>query len=150
MSPCALIVGTNLSYQQHCRCLFGSYVQTHKETDNNTDKVRTLDAICLGPTGNSQGTYKFLNLSTGKQIHRRKWTELPVPDWVIKRVNELGRCDKMEKIWVSKNRSKIPIDDDATQDENLFNEHGDRDTPDNDDHYDDEIITENVTKEAQN
>ena len=71
-------------------------MQTHKETSNNTATERTLDAICLGPTENVQGTYKFLNLATNKRIYRNRWTELPVPDWAIKRVDELGKRDKMD------------------------------------------------------
>ena len=71
LSICALMVGTSLSYKEHCRCLFGAYVQTHKEGLNDTDSPRTLNAICLGPTGNTQHRYKFLNLATNRCIYRR-------------------------------------------------------------------------------
>jgi hypothetical protein len=47
---------------------------------------RTTPAICLGPTGNLQGSYFFFSLVTGQIIRRRKWSELPVPDAVIERV----------------------------------------------------------------
>jgi len=46
-------------------------------------KPRTILTICLGPTGNIQGTYSFLNLLTGLVIKRRCFTELPAPDSVI-------------------------------------------------------------------
>ena len=94
ISPRSLIVGTSLSYNQHCRYPFGADAQTHEETDNNTNNTRSLDAICLGLTRNSQGTYKFMNLATGKRINIRKWTEVPVSDWVTKRVNDIGRKKK--------------------------------------------------------
>ena len=61
ISPRGLIIGTNLSYSEHCRCPFGAYVQTHEEGSNNTDAERSFDAIWLGPTGNPQGTYKLMN-----------------------------------------------------------------------------------------
>jgi hypothetical protein len=60
--------------------------------------ARTVGAIYLGPTGNIQGSYKFLNLRTGKRIPRRRWTSLPMPQEVIDRVNELGKADKQPEL----------------------------------------------------
>ena len=40
----------------------------------------------LGPTGNMQGTNKFLSLVTGKKIKRRSFTPMPMPASVIKKV----------------------------------------------------------------
>ena len=48
----------------------------------------------MNPTGNLQGSYRFLSLATGKCIRRRKWTELPITDEVIARVHELARAEK--------------------------------------------------------
>ena len=71
-------------YNKHCRAQFGSYIQTHEEpATTSTMQARTLGAICLEPTGNFQGSYKFLNLRTGQRITRRKWTDLPMPQEVI-------------------------------------------------------------------
>ena len=88
LSPRSIATGTQLTYNEHCRCPFGTYVQTHEEGGNDTDKERSVDGICLGPTGNSQGTYKFMNLATGQRLYRRKWTEILALDWVIQRVND--------------------------------------------------------------
>jgi len=44
----------------------------------------------LGPTGNLQGTHRFLSLKTGELLARRRWTELPVPSDVIHRVEEMA------------------------------------------------------------
>jgi hypothetical protein len=43
-------------------------------------------AIVLGPTGNLQGTYKFLSLVTGKKVKRHAFTPYPMPDLVIRKV----------------------------------------------------------------
>jgi hypothetical protein len=60
----------------------------------NDSNPRTMPAIALEPTGNAQGTYKFLSLTTGQKIKRREWTEYPaVPDSVIKRVEQLAAQD---------------------------------------------------------
>jgi hypothetical protein len=43
----------------------------------------------MGPTGNLQGSYKFLSLATGKKVTRRKFPEMPV----IKKVEEIAVKD---------------------------------------------------------
>jgi hypothetical protein len=72
--------------------------------------VRGIPAICLGPTGNIQGTYSFLNLLTGLVIKRRRFTELPAPDSVIKRVATLAEKSNVSSNLVFANRNKIPFD----------------------------------------
>jgi hypothetical protein len=47
----------------------------------------------MGPMGNLQGSYKFLSLATGKKITRRKFTEMPVIEAVIKQVKEMAVKD---------------------------------------------------------
>jgi hypothetical protein len=41
--------------------------------------------------GNLQGTYKFLNLTTGKKVKRRLFTAYPMPDSIVKKVNGMGQ-----------------------------------------------------------
>ena len=43
--------------------------------------------------GNLQGSYKFLSLATGKKVTRKKFTEMPVTDAVIKQVEEMAVKD---------------------------------------------------------
>jgi hypothetical protein len=50
---------------------------------------RTTGAINLGPTGNIQGTCKFLGLKSGEIIVQRTWTELLVPTDVINKLEEM-------------------------------------------------------------
>ena len=57
--------------------------------------ARTVGAICLGPTGNEQGTHYFYSLATGRIIRRSKFTELPIPAEVIARVSDIGRTQGM-------------------------------------------------------
>ena len=89
VSPRTLMTGMKLDYSKHCRFPLGSCVQVHdKPSPTNSPTERTVGAIALGPTGNLQGGYKFLNLRTGKRITRRNWTHLPIPIEVIERVNK--------------------------------------------------------------
>ena len=80
-----------MDYAKHCKALFGSYVLTHEEPNpTNSMMARGSPGIILGPTGNEQGTYKVMNLATGKKIKRRCWTKMPMPDSAIARVEALG------------------------------------------------------------
>jgi hypothetical protein len=64
-SPCEIILRHKLNFKNHCRAPFGSYCEVHEDNSpTNSTKSRVLPTICLGPTGNIQGTYSFLNLST--------------------------------------------------------------------------------------
>ena len=102
-SPRYLIEGRNIDYTKHVRLPFGAYVQTH-EIHDNTMTPRTISAICLGPSGNEQGTHYFLSLVTGRVISRPNFTELPMPDDVIRSVSELGRQQLMPRSLTFGNR----------------------------------------------
>ena len=93
LSPRALVTGFELDFNHHCRLEFGTYVQTHEQTDN-TMRPRTVGAIALRPTGNSQGGYYFLSLNTGRRISRNHWTPLPMTQETIDRVHTLARRSK--------------------------------------------------------
>ena len=54
LSPQAIVTGLEVDYEKHCQLEFGTYVQTHEES-NNTMTSRTTGAIALRPTGNKQG-----------------------------------------------------------------------------------------------
>jgi hypothetical protein len=90
-SPRDLVFGEQkIDYNLICQLPFGAYVQVHDDLDiTNTMQSRTTGAINLGVTGSIQGTHKFFSLNTGEIIVRRKWTELPVPNEVINRLEEL-------------------------------------------------------------
>ena len=52
----------------------------------------------MGPTGNMQGTVKVLDLNTGKVKKPKTFTEVPMPDSVVKLVNDWGKkCQKTER-----------------------------------------------------
>ena len=87
-----MIVGNKLHCRKHCKLSFGHCAQAHEENNpTNSTKPCTLKAICLRPTGNVQGGYKFLNLRTNKKIARHSWTLLPMPKEVIDQVNAVGK-----------------------------------------------------------
>lgn len=92
LSPREIVLRHKLDFAKHCKAPFGSYCEAHDEpVPSNTMVSRTSHAIILGPTGNIQGSYKLLNLSTGKKLKRRKFTKCPMPDSVISQVETMGQ-----------------------------------------------------------
>jgi hypothetical protein len=124
-SPRTITTGTTLDYNKHCKLPFGAYVETHEmNTPTNTMKERTRAAICLGPTANFQGSYKFLCLRTGRRITRKQFRELPMPTTIIEAVEALTERDKKDgnleftdrdgsPYADLKNATNQPTDDDA-------------------------------------
>jgi hypothetical protein len=51
-------------------------------------------AIVLGPTGNLQGTYKLFNMLTGRKIKQWKLTAYPMPESIIKKVEQFGKSNQ--------------------------------------------------------
>eukprot|EP00957_Ditylum_brightwellii_P183861 14004833-Ditylum_brightwellii.AAC.1 len=78
---------------------------------------RTVGAIALGPSFNLQGGYKFLNISTGKLIHRRDFTELPMPDSIIKKIENMAEQEGQDGAIIFTNRAGKEIKDILFSDE---------------------------------
>ena len=78
-SPRNIVLGSALNQRLHCRMPFGAYAKVHNAPEplNRTDVPRTTPAICLGPTGNKRGSYKFMSLQTGQVILRYQFTKHP-------------------------------------------------------------------------
>ncbi len=82
----------------HCRVPFGSYCEVHVDPDiANTMDPRTKWTICLRPTGNLHGSYKFLLLATGKKVTQRKFTEMPFTESIIGQVEKMDVKDGATK-----------------------------------------------------
>jgi hypothetical protein len=96
-SPRELLLRHQLDVSIHATANFGCYCEAFDDpTITNTQEERTKSCIYLGTTGNFQGTMKFFDLETGQVIKRRKMTELPMPDSIIKRVEYWADRDKQE------------------------------------------------------
>ena len=89
------MTGTTIDPNRHLQMDFSAYVEVHEDQKpKNSQKTRTEPAVCIGPMGNIQGSYWFLNLRTGQRIKRRKVTPLLDPSKIIARVHELADNDK--------------------------------------------------------
>ena len=86
-SPCELLLRMQLDAKKHVAASFGSYCEAYTcPKQSNSQEEQTTSSICLGSTGNFQGTYRFMSLATRQIINRNEFTELPMPNSVIKRV----------------------------------------------------------------
>ena len=117
LSPASLVTGQPSPNFNKMRLEFGAYVQVFEDNDStNTTRTRSImGAIALGPTGNAQGNYHFMSLSSGARISRHQWTELPIPDTATARIQALGFEDEQsliqERGLVVEWRTDHPIDE---------------------------------------
>ncbi|GKY97397.1 hypothetical protein MPSEU_000698200 [Mayamaea pseudoterrestris] len=131
LSPRTIVTGQTVDFNRHCKYEFGQYVQTH-ESHSNDMQARTIGALALRPTGNVQGGFYFLSLSSGKILNRGHATPLPMPDDVIERVHRLARQQKANPGIVFMDRHRV-----AEAAEPVM-WHDDDDEDDDDSDYDDD------------
>ena len=56
-SPRTIMTHTLLDFKKHCKAPFGAYCQVYDDTNShNSMAEQAIDCICLGPTGNIQGS----------------------------------------------------------------------------------------------
>jgi hypothetical protein len=127
LSPRTIVTGQTLASNRHFKYAFGEYVQTHEHSDN-TMAPRTIGALALRPTGNLQGNFYFLCLSTGRVLNRQAATPLPMPSDVIDQVHRMARQQKANRGLIFLDRDLEPLDDDD-------NEGGDDDDDEDDEDY---------------
>jgi hypothetical protein len=91
MSPLTIMTGRPNPDYNDLKIEFGAYAQIFESNDpTNTVRNRTTGAIALTPTGNAQGGYYFMSLTTGRKLSRQQWDELPMPDGVIATVEAMA------------------------------------------------------------
>ena len=92
MSPHSIVTGRSRVDYNKIPLEFGSYVQL-LDRSVNTIRSCTIGAIALNPTGNENGAYRFMSLKTGHIITKGpgSWTEVPITDIAIARVEALAK-----------------------------------------------------------
>ena len=88
IGPSGMILGTPTLNYKNLKLDFGQYCQVHDGT-SNTQKPRSVDAIALRPKNNT-GSYYFMSLESGKQIHSNNYTELAITPAIIARVEAMA------------------------------------------------------------
>lgn len=151
LSPRAIVTGIAIDYDKHCMLQFGTYVQTHEE-HNNSMLSRTTGAIAMRPTGNVQGGYYFMSLTTGRRLNRYRWTQLPMPQDVIDRVGMLARRQNNRRGLEYLDRGGLPSDenDDPNDDPDGDNDDATYLPPDTNDDDDDDSDFGDYSSQSSN
>jgi hypothetical protein len=93
-SPRELLSQHKLDAKLHWKTPFTANCEAHTDPDiTNIVEPRTRWGISLGPTGNMQGSYKFMLLTTENKIIRRKFTKMPMTESVIRKIKKLTTRD---------------------------------------------------------
>ena len=132
ISPLTMVTGRGAPDYRKMKIDFGAYAQVFEENQvTNNQDTRAIGCVALASYPNDNGKFPFLNLNTGRVIHRRQFTEIPITDLVINRVHQLAITDKQRNIvggsplieW----RPGLSIDDDpnATSTDHLLPDHDD-------------------------
>ena len=162
-SPYELFRGQKIDYKRLLRILFGDYAEcTDPHVTLNTMERRTDPCIALLPLLNVQGSNLFYNLKTRRLICiRDKWTELPFPEDILKRVNKLAARQR-KKLRVQPNFAYESVDEDNNffehiDDNNLYDDDpadtstdSRRDSDEEDDDANDNLqMRENLAEEIE-
>ena len=129
MSPKEIIIGFKVNFLQHCKLEFGDYVQTHEEHMNDM-KSRTIGALPLWPTGNSQGGYYFHSMTMGCVIAQQGYTILPMPCEVIDHIHHKAQQENANTGLSILNHWREDIPDDPVHPNDLPNPAEEEETPD--------------------
>jgi hypothetical protein len=113
-----IVTGLSPNTEKHCRIPFGGYAQVYVDSlqENSVMRSRTVGAISLGPTGNIQGTYKFMSLLTGRFIKACLFTPLPIPEEVIMQLERMGtfnsafKFDETDNEYLKTNNDDVSLE----------------------------------------
>ena len=98
-----------MKFDRDCQLEIGSYVQAHEcpYPSIRPEDHRGAGAIALGPSENEKGGYYFMNLETGKRIHRFKGTVLLFTKVVVDKVEELAERNEEDITFTCRNANVI-------------------------------------------
>ncbi len=81
-------------------------MQAHDEpTPTNTMVTCLTPAVVLGLTENLQGSSKFFNMLTKIKIKQQKLTAYPMPEFIIKKVEQFGKSNARQNTLNFSNRN---------------------------------------------
>ena len=90
-APREIFIGRRLTIN-HLKSPFGEYIEVSVDADvTNGMKGITHPCISIGTSGNWQGSQVCFDLETGSVVSRRTIKRLPMPDCVIKVINDWGK-----------------------------------------------------------
>ncbi len=108
LDPNKIAYRHKLDFAKQCKAQFRTHWEAHDELlQTNTMVNCTTLAIIIGPTENLEGTNKFFSLTTGKKIKQRKLRTYPMPNSIIKKVEQYGQYNAMPNIFNFSHRNGV-------------------------------------------
>ena len=78
-APRTLITRMVVDYERDCKAAPGEYVEAEVDREvTNTNEPCTHPCLCLGPSGNHQGSYKCLDIDSNRVVVRRTLDVIPI------------------------------------------------------------------------
>ena len=110
LPPITIVTGLVPDFKKHFHVLYGEYCNTYKGT-TNTMKLRTVGALALGPSGNTQGGVRCYSLRTGKILNRmtKDITIAKMPDEALGRLKYITKKEKAIKGLIFGNRNNDDV-----------------------------------------
>ena len=137
LSPRTILTGQQVDYKRHCHFQFGEYTQTHEE-HNNSMNPRTVGAIALRLVGNSQGSFYFLSITTGRVLNQLHATALPMPDDMIDKLHRMARQQKSNPGLIFADCNLNPEEYDDDDDDDTYHDNSEGEDEDDSSHNDEE------------
>ena len=120
LSPATIATGVRPPNLAHFKLSFRDYVELHVDHQPyNSMKPRTVPCIALRPVGNSQGSFYFMDLHSGRRRIGRTWTALPWTTEVIAAVETMAINENQPRMHNSplfEFDPDIPVEDSANDD----------------------------------
>ena len=93
VSPRVKFTGRKPDFKKELGLGYGDYVECYipESTGKKTDQPRTEPCIALCPTGNANGSWRFMSLKTKRRVRRSNWQKMVTTDLVINFMNEYAR-----------------------------------------------------------
>ena len=123
-SPFTLLTGQTLNFKTHLALEFGEYIvkcmkRKHLETAKRPE-LKERSALATAAT--NRADLRFMALDSGRKLTRFAWTNLPMPDIVIKRIKAMAQGQPEDLIFTDRKGrliadDEIPgVDGDETED----------------------------------
>jgi len=97
--PRTKLSGRKVNYNREYKLGFGDYVEAYDPRGkSNSMRPRSEPCIALYPSANISGSWILWNINSGTYVRRTHWRQLPTPDSVIKKMNELAGSARVEVV----------------------------------------------------
>ena len=121
-APRTIITRIPANYERDFKAAPGEYVEAEVDpVITNTNEPRTHPCLCLGPSGNRQGSSKCLDIKTNRVVVRRVINVIPMPDNIKREVEALGKrgaraIERGNLTFRNRNGEKFSWENDALDD----------------------------------